>query len=54
MRITGGGEKWMVLLPAVALAVFVTVYAGGPDRALDLFERFLYGVWDQGALLLRR
>ena len=54
MRITGGVEKWMVLLPVAALAVVVTVYVGGPDRALDLLERFVYGAWDQAALLLRR
>ena len=44
----------MVLLPLAALAVFVMVYVGGPERALDLFERFLYGAWDQAVLLLRR
>jgi len=43
----------MVLLPVVALAVVVTVYVGGPDRAVDLLERFAYGMWDQAALLLR-
>ena len=54
MRITGGGEKWMVLMPVAALAVLITVYVGGPDRALDLLERFVYGVLDQAVLLLRR
>lgn len=54
MRITGGVERWMVLLPVAALAVLVTVYVGGPERALDLLERFAYGIWDRAALLLRR
>ena len=44
----------MVLLPTAALAIFITIYVGGPERALDLFERFLYGLWDQAALVLRR
>lgn len=44
----------MVLLPVAALAVLVTVYVGGPDRAIDLLERLAYGIWDQAALLLRR
>ena len=54
MRITGGVERWMVLLPVAALAVLVTVYVGGPDRALDLLERVVYGIWDQAVLLFRR
>jgi hypothetical protein len=53
MRIAGGVERWMVLLPVAALAVLVTVYVGGPDRALDLLERFVYGIWDQAVLLFR-
>ena len=44
----------MVLLPLLALAVVVTVYVGGPDRALDLLERLAYDFWDQAVLLLRR
>ena len=54
MRLNGGVERWMVVLPMVAMTIFVTVYVGGPERALDLFERFLYGMWDQAALLVRR
>ena len=54
MRITGGIERWMVLLPMAALAVLVTVYVGGPERALDLLERLAYGLWDQSVLLFRR
>ncbi len=44
----------MVLFPIAALAILVTVYAGGPDRALDSLERLAYGVWDQAVLLFRR
>ena len=44
----------MVILPVAALAVLITVYVGGPERALDLLERMAYGIWDQAALLLRR
>jgi hypothetical protein len=54
MRLNGGAEKWMVLLPVAVMAVIVTIYVGGPDRALYLSERLLYGLWDQAALLLRR
>lgn len=54
MRVGGGVERWMVFLPVAALAVVVTVYVGGPERAVDLLERFAYGMWDQAALLLRR
>ena len=54
MRVGGGVERWMVFLPVAALAVVVTVYIGGPERAVDLLERFAYGMWDQAALLLRR
>ena len=34
MRIGGGVEKWMVIVPAIALAVLVTVYLGGRFDAL--------------------
>ena len=54
MRIGGGIERWMVMVPVVALAILVTVYVGGPERALDLLERLAYGVWDRSVLLLRR
>ena len=54
MRLNGGVERWMVLVPMAAMAVLVTIYVGGPDRALYLSERLLYGLWDQAALLLRR
>lgn len=54
MRIGGGVERWMVLLPVVALAVLVTVYVGGPDRALDSLERLAYDGWDRVVLLFRR
>lgn len=54
MRMNGGIERWMVILPVAALAVVVTVYVGGPDRAIDMLEQFAYGAWDQAALLLRR
>ena len=54
MRITGGVERWMVVLPILALAVLVTVYVGGPENALNLLERFAYGIWDRAALLVRR
>ena len=54
MRLGGGAERWMVLLPVIALAVVVTVYVGGPERAVDLLERFAYDFWDRASLLLRR
>lgn len=54
MRIGGGVERWMVVLPAVALAVLVTVYLGGPDEALESLERLAYNGWSRVALLFRR
>lgn len=54
MRIGGGVEKWMIVLPMAGLAVLVTVYIGGPDQALDSLERLAYDGWQRLALLLRR
>lgn len=54
MRIGGGIERWMVLLPVAALAVLVTVYVGGPDQALDSLERLAYDGWNRVAVMLRR
>jgi hypothetical protein len=54
MRIGGGAERWMVLLPFLALAVLVIVYVGGPANALDLIERMAHSIWDQAELMLRR
>jgi hypothetical protein len=53
MRIAGGVERWMVLLPILALALVVTVYVGGPANAIDLLERMAYRIWDHAAVLLR-
>ena len=44
----------MALLPLAALAIVVTVYVGGPERALDLLQRFVYGLWEQSILVFRR
>lgn len=54
MRIGGGIERWMVLLPVAGLAVLVTVYVGGPDQALDSLERLAYDGWNRVVLMLRR
>lgn len=54
MRIGGGAEKWMVLLPVFGLAVLVTVYVGGPDQALDSLERLAYEGWNSLVVLFRR
>lgn len=54
MRIGGGVEKWMVVLPAVVLALMVTVYMGGPDNALGTLERLAWDGWDRVVLLFRR
>jgi len=54
MRIAGGVERWMVLLPILALALVVIVYVGGPANAIDLLERMAYRIWDHAAVLLRR
>ena len=54
MRIGGGIERWMVLLPVAGLAVLVTVYVGGPDHALDSLERLAYDGWNRVVLMLRR
>ena len=49
-----GIERWMVLLPLVALAVLITVFMGGPEEALDSLERLLYDGWDRLAMIIRR
>ena len=54
MRIGGGVERWMMLFPVAALAVLVTVYAGGPDQALDSLERLAYDGWSRIVVMLRR
>ena len=54
MRIGGGVERWMFLLPVAALAVLVIVYAGGPDQALDSLERLANDGWDRLVVLFRR
>ena len=54
MRIAGGVERWMVLLPILAWALVVIVYVGGPANAIDLLERMAYRIWDHAAVLLRR
>jgi hypothetical protein len=54
MRIGGGVERLMFLIPVAALAVLVVVYAGGPDQAIDSIERFAYAGWDRLVVLFRR
>jgi hypothetical protein len=54
MRVGGGIERWMVVIPVAALAVLIVVYAGGPDQALDSLERLANGGWDRLVVLLRR
>ncbi|HET9702839.1 MAG TPA: hypothetical protein VFP85_02315 [Vicinamibacterales bacterium] len=54
MRIGGGVEKWMVVLPAIGLAVMVTVYMGGPDNAFGTLERMAWDGWNHLVLLFRR
>jgi hypothetical protein len=54
MRIGGGVERWMFLLPLVALAVLVIVFAGGPDHALDSIDRLAYDGWGRLVVLFRR
>ena len=54
MRIGGGVERWMVLLPVFGLVVLVTVYLGGPEQALDSLERLAYDTWNRMVILVRR
>ena len=54
MRIGGGVERWMFLLPVAVLGVLVVIYAGGPDQAVDSLERLAYGGWDRVVVLFRR
>jgi hypothetical protein len=54
MRIGGGVERWMLLVPLFALGGLITVYLGGPEQALDSFERLAYATWDRVALMVRR
>lgn len=53
MRIGGGIERWMFLLPLAVLAVLVVVFAGGPDQAIRSVERLAYDGWDRMIVLLR-
>jgi hypothetical protein len=54
MRIGGGVERWMVLLPLFGLAVLVVYYLGGPEPAIDSLERLANTTWDRAVLLFRR
>jgi len=54
MRVGGGVERWMFLLPLAALAVLVIVFAGGPDHALDSIDRLAYDGWGRLVVLFRR
>lgn len=54
MRIGGGVERWMVVLPASGLVVLITVYVGGPEAALDALERLASDGWNRAALMFRR
>ena len=54
MRIGGGIERWMLLVPLIALAGLITVFIGGPEQALDSFERLAYDTWNRVVLLVRR
>ena len=54
MRIGGGVERWMILLPLGGLIVLVTIYLGGPEQALASLERLAYDAWDRVVLLVRR
>ena len=54
MKIGGGVEKWMIVLPMIGLVVLVTVYVGGPEQALDSLERLAYTGWDRAVMLFRR
>ena len=54
MRIGGGVEKWMVVLPAIGLGVMITVYMGGPDNAFRTLEHLAWNGLDRLALLFRR
>ena len=54
MRIGGGVETWMVVLPAIGLGVMIMVYMGGPDKAFGTLERMAWNGWDQLVVLFRR
>ena len=54
MRIGGGVERWMFLLPLGAVADLYVVYVGGPDQALNSLERLAYDGWDRLVMLFRR
>jgi hypothetical protein len=54
LRIGGGVERWMFLLPLAALAALVVIYAGGPDQAINSLERLAYDGWDRLVVLFRR
>jgi hypothetical protein len=45
MRIGGGNESWMVLVPLVVAGALMVVALGGPDRALFVVERAAEHAW---------
>ena len=54
MRIGGGVERWMFLLPLAAVMALFVIYVGGPDQALGSLERLAYDGWDRLVMLFRR
>lgn len=54
MRVGGGNERWMVLLPVFVLTLLATVLLGGPANAMSVAERALYDAWGWIEIYLRR
>lgn len=54
MRIGGGRDKWMVVLPLLGLVVFVGVMLGGPEDALRTMETLFVDALDAARTVFRR
>lgn len=54
MRIGGGVERWMMVLPLCGLVALMTFFLGGPENAIDSLERLAGTTWDRAVLLFRR
>ena len=53
VRIGGGNEVWMVVVPLLVGFVVVTTVMGGPSNTLSAMERLAYEALDAVQLMLR-
>ena len=54
MRIGGGRERWMVVVPMAVLAGVVTVLLGGPSHAIRVMDGLFHDALREIALFFQR